>query len=324
MRRTVWIVITALLLLCYIVWLVLTQPEPVTPRSFGEGAVQETAAGDEIAEAPREDTEKAAASSDAAAAAVRNKQMYIACGEYRAELAAAHYAAAEADPQEIAGAILPHYAPAMYMAADLYSDVRTPPDTIVVAGPNHAAIGGPVQICGTGYVWPEGTMDGDEALASQLAAALGLTPDDTAAREDWSVSQHMPYLGRYFPDARVVSILLSRGADEASLAVIADLLAEIAGTRQLLVVGSADFSHYQDERTAHACDEETARAIESRDLPQLLRFGNEHADSPETIVLILRYAEALGLSLDARGGLFETFMENGAPMAGSYYAYAVK
>lgn len=251
---------------------------------------------------------------------------YIACSYYDAELVRAHIAAAEPDEayQNIAGAVVPHYAPAMHMVSDLLSSVASAPDTVVVVAPNHAGKGGPVQICGNGYYWKSGKIAGDPALAGQMAAALGLETDASAAQEDWSASLLMPYLAHYFPDARVVTVLLSRGAGEAQVLALAGCLAETAGTRDLLVLGSADFSHYQDVETARDCDRETARAIEDGDRTRLLSLGNEYLDSPETVAVLLAYASLLERELSAADGMFETFIQDGRRMAGSYYAYAVK
>ena len=156
-----------------------------------------------------------------------------------------------------------------------------------------------------------------------MAAALGLETDASAAQEDWSASLLMPYLAHYFPDARVVTVLLSRGAGEAQVLALAGCLAETAGTRGLLVLGSADFSHYQDVETARDCDKETARAIEDGDRTRLLSLGNEYLDSPETVaVLLIRVAAGARAK---RGGRHVRDLYSGrAAHGGFYYAYAVK
>ena len=251
---------------------------------------------------------------------------YLACPYYDAALLRAHIAAAEPVEayQNIAGAVVPHYAPAMYMVSDILSSVDPAPDTVVIVAPNHAGKGNPVQICGRGYYWKSGAIAVNQALAEQIAATLELETDASSAQEDWSASLLIPYVAHYFPDVRVVTILLSRGAGEAQVMALVDCLVEITETQDILVLGSADFSHYQDEQTAHDCDAETARILESGDRTRLLTLGNEYLDSPETAAVLLEYAASLDCELTAADGMFETFIQDGRRMAGSYYAYVVK
>lgn len=251
---------------------------------------------------------------------------YISCSYYDAELVRAHTTTAGPDDayQNIAGAVVPHYAPAMYMVSDILSSVGFSPDTVVVVAPNHAGKGIPVQVCGRGYYWKSGTIAGDQSLAKRIATGLDIETDDTAAQEDWSASLLMPYVAQYFPDAHVVTVLLSRGAGEAQVLALADCLAEISETQEILVLGSADFSHYQDEQTAHNCDTETARVIAAGNRAQLLSLGNEYLDSPETVAVLLEYASLLGHEFSAADSMFETFVQDGRRVAGSYYAYVVK
>lgn len=251
---------------------------------------------------------------------------YIACTYYDEALVRAQTAAAEPsnDYQNIAGAVVPHYAPAMYMVSDILASVSSAPETVVIVAPNHAGKGAPVQISGSGYYWKSGTLAGDQELASRLTGTLRLDADDSAAREDWSASLLVPYIAHYFPDTRVVTVLLSRGAGGTQIQSLAKALAEAAKTQSLLVLGSADFSHYQDERTARACDEETARVIASGDVSRLLTLGNEYLDSPETVGVLLTYASLTERESSEADGLFETFIQDGRRMAGSYYAYVLK
>ncbi|MBE6934881.1 MAG: AmmeMemoRadiSam system protein B [Ruminococcaceae bacterium] len=223
----------------------------------------------------------------------------------------------------LCGAILPHYAPAMQMGADLLAARETPPDTIVILAPNHAGDGAPVQICGASYVWDGGGMAGDPALAAALAEALSLSPDDRAAGEDWSASLHVPYLSAYFPEAQIVTILLSRGADAAALQTLGESLAALAAARELFVLSSVDFSHEQTPDTAARCDRETQRLLLDGEPSALLPLGNDYLDSPESAAVLMYYADACGLTLMLQDSHIEHFIEDGRQKTGSYYAYAL-
>lgn len=283
------------------------------PAAAGHISAEETAPSPE-------ETGDGAGPADQAAEPVSRGDA-IPCAFYDGALVSAHLARAESEKRDIAGAIVPHYAAAMYMTADALSSVTEVPDTVVVVGPNHEGRGELIQICGRSYVWADGSIEGDGTMAAALAAGLGLETSDAAAREDWSASLQMPYIAHYFPEAQVVTVLLARGADPGQLRTLARLLSEAAEAQSLLVLGSADFSHYQDPKTAEACDRETAQIIADGDADRLLRLGNDHIDSPETAAVLLLYGQALDREPFRADGLFERFIENGKEKAGSYYSY---
>ena len=251
---------------------------------------------------------------------------YIACSYYDAKVVYAQITGAEPSSayQYIAGAVVPHYAPAMYLASDILSSVVEAPDTVVIIAPNHEGTGAPIQICGNGYYWSSGSLAGNLTLADALASALLLETDESAARKDWSASLLVPYVAHYFPETSVVTVLLSRGAGDGPLRTLASALADAAQEQSLLILGSADFSHYQDEQTARKCDEESARIIEDGDITRLLTLGNEYLDSPETVAVLLLYASLIEQEFSAADGLLETFVQDGQRMAGSYYSYVIK
>lgn len=250
---------------------------------------------------------------------------YLPCNYYDEALVRAQIDAASPSDayQNIAGAVVPHYAPAMYMAADLLASVADAPETVVIIAPNHAGKGPAIQICGNGYYWKSGSLQGNPELAAQLAAALDVETDDSAAQEDWSASLLVPYLAHYFPETRVVTVLLTRGTGDTALRLLAGTLAGAAQQQSLLVLGSADFSHYQDEQTARACDAETARILSEGDTARLLTLSNAYLDSPETISVLLTYASLLEQEFCRADGLFETFLQDGRRIAGSYYSYVI-
>ena len=320
MKRSVWIVITVLLLAAS---LLLQTVGTKTPhrRQFGSAA---QTAGDTAKTQKDPSPAEAGEGSSSGAPDTPDLRNDLPCTYYNAAIAKAHLAAAKGEVQDIAGAIVPHYAPAMYMAANALASVDMTPDTVVVAAPNHAGHGDLIQICGRGYYWDGGSIRGDADFAASLCAGLGIQPDDSAAREDWSASLHMPYIAHFFPDARVVTVLLSRGAEEGQLRTLARLLSEAAESRSLLVLGSADFSHYQEASAAHACDKETAQVIADGDITRLLSLGNDHVDSPETVAVLLLYGEALDRTPEQADGRFELYAENGRQLAGSYYEYLLR
>ncbi len=217
--------------------------------------------------------------------------------------------------------LLPHYGNALGMCCDLLSSIEREAALIVLVGPNHSGTGDAIQVSGADWYWSTGRMDGDADAARTLAAAAE-TLTDAQIAEDWSVQTLIPYLCRYFPEARLVTVLLSRGADTQSLRALAEAVGLLAGQQELLLVGSVDFSHYLDPASARENDEKTCAWIEAGDIPAISALDNGYLDSPETAAVVLYYTQTLGQPLCRRDGLFERFWENGQEKAGSYYTFA--
>ena len=222
---------------------------------------------------------------------------------------------------QVSAVLLPHYGNALGMCCDLLSSIEREIDLLVLIGPNHAGAGDAVQISGADWYWSTGQMPGDPEAAQALADAAG-TLTDTQIAQDWSVQTLIPYMRRYFPEARLVTVLLSRDADVQSLTLLAEAVQTLSSQQELLLAGSVDFSHYLDPASAKENDEKTCAWIETGDIPAILRLDNGYLDSPETVAAVLSYTQALGQTLRLCDGLFEQFWENGQEKAGSYYTFA--
>ena len=223
--------------------------------------------------------------------------------------------------EESCAVLLPHYANAFSMCCDALAGIRRDAELVVIAGPNHTGEGESIQISGADWYWSGGEAKGDAETAEKLALACGAACTSRVISQDWSVQSLIPYVRAYFPNARIVTVLLARGAREDALMALAESFAEIQTERELLLVGSADFSHYHDPETAAKNDEVTLSCIENGETARLLTLDNGYIDSPETAVLTMYYAGLQKAELKQSGGLFERFRENGQEKAGSYYAF---
>lgn len=275
-----------------------------TAKPEGEEPREETA-GVQTQTAPRENTRLACLYAD----------------ETR-EGSFARNAKPDAQSENAQAVLVPHYGNALYLACNALSGVSREVGLIVLIGPNHPGKGEDVQISGADWYWAQGQMEGDPDAAALLADACAGTLTDTQIAEDWSVQTLIPYARRYFQSARIVTVLLRRGTDRAALQALADAVQALSGEEDVLLLASADFSHYLDPASAQKNDTETLALIEKEDYAAILTLDNGYIDSPETLVTAMLFAEGRGQKLIKLGGLFETFYENGVQKAGSYYAFA--
>ena len=250
-------------------------------------------------------------------------QAYLEClyADTAAEEAFAREAEPDAQYAQASALLLPHYGNALGMCCDLLASVEREVELIILAGPNHPGIGDAIQISGADWYWSTGQMSGALDAAKQLADVAG-TLTDTQIAQDWSVQTLIPYLHRYFPDAKLVAVLLSRSAQADALAALAGAIETLSEQSAVLLVGSVDFSHYLDPVSAWENDQKTCAWIETGEITTLLTLDNGYLDSPETVAVVLQYTQAIGQTLKQCDGLFERFWENGQEKAGSYYTFA--
>jgi len=250
------------------------------------------------------------------------------CNFYDAPLASRHLEAAE--PRALPGLraiTVPHYAPELDLLADVLAGQEADAfDCIVVLGPDHTGRGGGISVSGRGWRTPLGTLTGSEAAARRLldSPAIAAIENHALLAEDHAVSTLMPYLAYALPDAAVASVLISRYTALARLEALADALVELGEEARLLVVLSLDFSHYQTPDAASLCDAETVALIESGDLIPTLNLQSTHVDCPEALALLLLLGNRLALTPRLEASRLTTFVENGAPMAGSFMVWSLR
>lgn len=248
----------------------------------------------------------------------------LACIYADAALEQMHAQAAQSDEKyaDTQAVIVPHYGNALSICCDLLASITRKIELVVILGPNHTGEGDAVQISCADWYWNAGEMSGDPAAAQILADASGGTIRDDYIAEDWSVQTLIPYAARYFPDATLATVLLARGTNPQALTGLSEALTALSQDREMLVIGSADFSHYLSPYEAQTNDQLTCSLIEQGDTAQILPLDNGYVDSPETVVAVLYYAQAMGLAMEKCDGIFEVFSENGQQKAGSYYTFA--
>jgi len=185
----------------------------------------------------------------------------------------------------------PHYAPVMYLTASaLQTAAQTGSyDTVVIAAPNHTGEGLPVIVGDVGLDTAFGRMSVDWELTKAILQSLG-SAKCGANRErmldDHSATTLVPYVKYYLPNVKIVTLLLSRGAQTADLEKITDCLWQAADTKKILLISSIDFSHYQDYNQTLKNDEETIKAITDEKWDYLKTWHGEHLDSPESFLAL--------------------------------------
>jgi AmmeMemoRadiSam system protein B len=203
------------------------------------------------------------------------------------------------------GFVAPH-AGYMYsgpVAAHVYyrMALEGPPETVVIAGPNHTGAGSLVSIYKEG-VWetPLGEVEVDAEFARAMVLnSRFLDPDDKAHLYEHSVEVQVPFLQYIFGDRfRIVPVVVMHQTLEVArdLAEAVRRAAEETG-RDVVFIASSDFTHYEPHESAARKDSvalDAIRRLDPEGLFAAIEKYNITMCGPGPVAALLYLARALG------------------------------
>jgi MEMO1 family protein len=168
-----------------------------------------------------------------------------------------------------AGYIVPHagYRYSGPTAAHAYARLRgrTDVDRVVLLGPAHfVALNGCAVPAVDSWRTPLGEVALDVAGAKALVASGHAAMDNQPHVPEHSLEVQLPFLQRALGDVRLLPIAVGVSSVDSVAACLAGALANADTAGRTVVICSTDLSHYLDEDSANARDDQTVRAI--RDL----------------------------------------------------------
>lgn len=183
--------------------------------------------------------------------------------------------------------IIPHHLLAKNLINQTLSVIKGNFSTIVLLGPNHENKGN-FNIQTTDYDW---LTDFGEIKASQKLIK-NLTNKKIAYLEnhlfytEHSISNLVSFLKIYFPQSKIVPIILKYKTSDKETSELTEFLAD--SCRNCLIIASVDFTHKGNLETVKLNDQKSREIIQNTD------WQNTHqiiCDSPQTIKIILLLAK---------------------------------
>jgi hypothetical protein len=179
---------------------------------------------------------------------------------------------AEAKAMELAvyGAVVPHagYVYSGAVAAEVYARLQ-PKETFVILGPNHHGVGAPVAISRDAWKTPLGTVPPDLELAEALAGTI-IDCDELAHRHEHSIEVQLPFLQSRFSNFKVLPIAMGLQDEETAVEVGEALSKAVRDLkRDVTVIASSDFTHYEPQEVARKVDANLIEATLNMDVPEL-------------------------------------------------------
>ncbi|MCJ7443692.1 MAG: MEMO1 family protein [Methanotrichaceae archaeon] len=173
----------------------------------------------------------------------------------------------------IIGAIVPHagYIYSGWVGAEVYARLPTKAVTYVIIGPNHHGLGAPLALSKDFWKTPLGIVESDVELADALSGSI-IVDDELAHKHEHSIEVQLPFLQMQFSDFKILPIAMGM-QDEETAREVGQSVASAAHklNKNIIVIASSDFTHYEPQEIARKVDAKLIEAILNVDVSELYR-----------------------------------------------------
>jgi AmmeMemoRadiSam system protein B len=148
-------------------------------------------------------------------------------------------------------------------------------DTCIILGPNHTGYGSGVSIATEGsWETPLGLVPIESTLAERIQKASGIIDSDEEAHAfEHSIEVQLPFIQYLFKDSAKFVPICMMMQDLRTSREIAKSIAEQLKGKDILIIASSDFTHYEPQDAAVRKDEAAIEAITRLDDARLNELG---------------------------------------------------
>jgi len=200
--------------------------------------------------------------------------------------------------------VSPHagYVYSGWVASYAYKEIAgsySQPPTFVILGPNHTGQGSGVALSQEEWETPLGIVENDEELGKLIQKNSRIIDfEETAHGGEHSIEVQLPFLQFIYKNLKIVPICIGLGdyetADDIARAIFK---ASQQLSREILVIASSDFTHFEDAQSAKEKDSLALKAIEKLDARLFLnevRLNNISICGYAPIMVAMIYSKLRG------------------------------
>ena len=160
---------------------------------------------------------------------------------------------------------------------------------VVLLGPSHRVpLHGLAASSATHFETPLGLVPIDTQAITKICQLPQVSINDEAHALEHSLEVHIPFLQHILDDFSLVPLVVGQCSPEA----VHQVLAELWGGQDTLVLISSDLSHYHEYSVARQLDQQTSDAIEHLDYQHI---HYENACGRDPVNGLLHFAKQIGL-----------------------------
>jgi AmmeMemoRadiSam system protein B len=191
------------------------------------------------------------------------------------------------------GMVLPHHDLILKEFPSFYSQIRTdrPIKTIIFLSPNHFQPETVVaKTTDAFFALPNGQKINVVENTVALFPENIVVADSAVFVAEHGIQLHLPYIKKYFSEAEVLPLLVTRNISKNNLNEIITALRPMMTEETLLLV-STDFSHYLKTAKAEKKDAEMKSLITENNYEKILTLNDDYLDCPACIYIAMQLVE---------------------------------
>jgi len=173
------------------------------------------------------------------------------------------------------------------------------PDTIIILGPNHRGFGEDVSIMAEGkWETPLGELEIDTEIAEDILKNSKIIKNDKKAHQyEHSIEVQLPFIQYIFgKDIKFVPICMTRQDIDTDIEIAKSICSSVVD-KNILIIASSDFTHYEPQEYAENVDKQAINAIlefNPKKLYDMIYHQNLTMCGPGPITVMLIVCETLG------------------------------
>lgn len=173
------------------------------------------------------------------------------------------------------------------------------PDTIIILGPNHQGFGENISIMAEGrWKTPLGELEIDAEMAEDILKNSKIIKNDEKAHKyEHSIEVQLPFIQYIFgKDIKFVPICMTRQDIDTDIEIAKSICSSVVD-KNILIIASSDFTHYEPQEYAKNADKQAINAIlefNPDKLYDMIYHQNLTMCGPGPITVMLIACETLG------------------------------
>ncbi|TFB08132.1 MEMO1 family protein, partial [Candidatus Atribacteria bacterium MT.SAG.1] len=173
------------------------------------------------------------------------------------------------------------------------------PDTIIILGPNHQGFGENISIMVEGkWKTPLGEIEIDTEMAEDILKNSKIIKNDKKAHQyEHSIEVQLPFIQYIFGNnIKFVPICMTRQDIDTDIEIAQSICSSVVD-KNILIIASSDFTHYEPQEYAKSVDKQAIDAIlefNPKKLYDMIYQQNLTMCGPGPITVMLIACETLG------------------------------